>query len=232
MSSSRGRVIFPGKGKKPSFKTFLTKIRKRRILETLAAFIGGGWLVLEFVDRILVAHYHIHEKWLDVAFFTLLGALICVILWRWFRGAEKRPGNVKVEFLVVPLIVLAALTIDLNLIFQITGVPGKKLLIAIIALCLDIAWIIFKSLRWAAITPESGKKEVAISRPIEIEPERSIVVLPFVDISPQKDQEYFCDGMTEEIITDLSHVHELRVISRNSAMMLKGTPKDTGTIGR
>ncbi len=38
--------------------------------------------------------------------------------------------------------------------------------------------------------------------------------------------------MTEEIITDLSYVHELRVISRNSAMMLKGTPKDTGTIGR
>jgi tetratricopeptide (TPR) repeat protein len=38
--------------------------------------------------------------------------------------------------------------------------------------------------------------------------------------------------MTEEIITDLSHIHDLRVISRNSAMMLKGTPKDTATIGQ
>ncbi len=57
-------------------------------------------------------------------------------------------------------------------------------------------------------------------------------MLPFTDLSPQKDQEYFCDGMTEEIITDLSHVHELRVISRNSAMTFKGTPKDTETIGR
>ncbi len=55
--------------------------------------------------------------------------------------------------------------------------------------------------------------------------EKSIIVLPFEDISPGKDNEYFCDGMTEEIITDLSHVHDLLVISRSSAMTFKGTKK-------
>jgi len=55
--------------------------------------------------------------------------------------------------------------------------------------------------------------------------DKSIIVLPFEDISPGKDNEYFCDGMTEEIITDLSHVHDLLVISRSSAMTLKGTKK-------
>jgi len=62
--------------------------------------------------------------------------------------------------------------------------------------------------------------------------EKSIVVLPFGNLSPDPEQEYFCDGMTEEIISDLSKIHTLRVISRTSAMMLKGTRKSMKTIGR
>jgi TolB-like protein/Tfp pilus assembly protein PilF len=59
----------------------------------------------------------------------------------------------------------------------------------------------------------------------------SIAVLPFADMSPDKDQEYFCDGMSEELINALAQFENLRVIARTSAFSFKGQNIDVREIG-
>src|SRR5207249_1302454 len=64
----------------------------------------------------------------------------------------------------------------------------------------------------------------------EIAPKRSIAVLPFVDLSPAKDQEYFSDGITEQITNSLGKVPGLFVVGRTSAFVLKN--RDVREVGR
>jgi serine/threonine protein kinase len=66
----------------------------------------------------------------------------------------------------------------------------------------------------------------------EVKWNNSIAVLPFRDFSPQKDQEYFCDGMTDAIIGRLSRFEELKVISMTSVMSYKNPDRDIKKIGQ
>ncbi|MGD0435124.1 MAG: hypothetical protein ABSB86_01565 [Bryobacteraceae bacterium] len=60
----------------------------------------------------------------------------------------------------------------------------------------------------------------------------SIAVLPFEDMSPDRDQEYFCDGMTEEIIDALANIPGARVVARTSSFAFRGKQQDIREIGK
>lgn len=62
--------------------------------------------------------------------------------------------------------------------------------------------------------------------------EKSVAVLPFLDLSSTKDQEYFSDGMTEQIINSLAHVHGLFVLARTTTFAFKNKNMDVREIGR
>jgi adenylate cyclase len=63
-------------------------------------------------------------------------------------------------------------------------------------------------------------------------PQKSVAVLPFVDMSERKDQEYFSDGLSEELIDHLAHARDLTVIARTSSFQFKGKNDDVRTIGQ
>jgi TolB-like protein/Flp pilus assembly protein TadD len=64
------------------------------------------------------------------------------------------------------------------------------------------------------------------------QPAQSIAVLPFADLSPEHDQEYFCDGLADELISDLGSLDGARVASRTASFQFKGQSLDVAEIGR
>lgn len=80
------------------------------------------------------------------------------------------------------------------------------------------------------------RSQVPIAHPVAPEanaiPERSIAVLPFVDMSEKHDQEYFSDGLSEELIDLLTKVPDLRVPARTSSFYFKGKSEDIATIAQ
>ena len=84
----------------------------------------------------------------------------------------------------------------------------------------------------AALEAVRKELEMEDTKPIKAElPAPTVAVLPFVDMSPAHDQEYFCDGMTEEIINVLTAVKGLKVVSRTSSFQYKGGAYDIREIG-
>ncbi len=90
--------------------------------------------------------------------------------------------------------------------------------------------------RWQAardvtIELEEVTKTDRISSPATRLDRPSIVVLPFADMSEERDQEYFCDGMAEEVINALTQLEGLHVVARTSAFSFKGRDVDVREIG-
>jgi TolB-like protein/Flp pilus assembly protein TadD len=166
---------------------------------------------------------------------------------RWLAELKRRKVfRVAVVYLVVAWLVVQVASTT----FGPMGLPPwtLKLVIALAALGFPLAC----ALAWAFdVTPRgierttapvpppelpsaSGAKSFPPAAPAEIAAEApdSVAILPFVDMSPGHDQEYFCDGIAEEIINSLCCIRDLRIASRTSSFQFKGRAADVREIGR
>jgi adenylate cyclase len=91
----------------------------------------------------------------------------------------------------------------------------------------ELAEAIARTCGSAALTDKAGNSESA-----EAPPKTSICVLPFANMSGEPEQEYFSDGISEDIITDLSKVSALSIVARNTAFTFKGQSLDVKEIAK
>jgi pentatricopeptide repeat protein len=96
-------------------------------------------------------------------------------------------------------------------------VAGGVLVLMVLTLIIPGGWILWRGMRADEVVTLDKSR---------------IAVLPFLNLSGGEDNTYFADGMTEELISRLSHIRDLTVIARTSVMKYKGTLKDIATIGR
>jgi adenylate cyclase len=195
---------------------------KARVAPLIAAIEARGWSVWwdpeispgrEFDDEI--------DAELQAAKAVLVVWTPTSVASRWVRGeardAAERNILVPVRFgqARLPIDVRAIHTTDLDEWNENpASAPAQACLQALGAMIARSSQTLAKA---------AGDKAAAAAKPV---PRFSICVLPFTNMSGEAEQEYFSDGITEDIITDLSKVSALRVISRNSAFRYKGKNVD------
>jgi TolB-like protein/DNA-binding winged helix-turn-helix (wHTH) protein len=111
----------------------------------------------------------------------------------------------------------------------------KRSALAGIGLTIAAAIFVAVAAWWDRLGPTSTSAPVTAMAPVSLSasaPHLSIVVLPFADLSEGRGQQYFADGITDDLTTDLSRLAGMFVIARNTAFTYKDKPIDARQIGR
>ena len=197
---------------------------RARVAPLVAAIEAKGWSV--WWDPEIAAGQQFDDQ-IDA---ELQAASAVLVVWtptsvasRWVRGEARDAAErgilvpVRFEDARLPIDVRAIQTTDLDKWGEDpTSAPFQDLL-------RSLGSVIKRQRASAASTPSAPAP--AVSRV-------AICVLPFANMSGDQEQEYFSDGITEDIITDLSKVSALSVVSRNSAFMYKGKHVDVPKLAR
>jgi len=178
-----------------------------------------GWLILQ-VAEILVPALRLPDWVLTATLYFLVIGFLPALIFAW--AFELTPEGLKKEKDVVPGESIARVT-------------GRKLDYAIIGLlAVAVLYLGLDKLRKppapteSAAVAEAGQEAAAA---IPGPPAKSIAVLPFINMSEDAANEYFSDGIAEEILNELAQVKELKVAGRTSSFAFKGRSEDLRLIG-
>ncbi len=199
--------------------SFFAELKRRNVFRVGIAYLVVAWLVLQVADVVL--NNVDAPGWIFTVIVLLLGiGLPFAILFAW--AFEMTPEGLKREH-------------EVDRSQSITRQTGRKLDFTIIALLVLVVVYLLadKFVLSPDSTAPSRTAEMGLAEPdavVETQA-KSIAVLPFANMSGDADNEYFSDGISEEILNALAKVKELKVAGRTSSFAFKGRSEDLRTIG-
>ena len=190
---------------------FLAELKRRNIYRVAAAYAVVAWVLIQLVSN--VSPMLRLPDWAGTLVLVLLFVGFPIaLLFAWIhqlapeRGALAPVTTGKLDWVLIGALVVVIALVSYQ---QLAPAVGNR--------TAQIEGANVSAARQASVSTTSAV---------------SIAVLPFVNLSSDKEQEYFSDGMTEEITAALAKVSNLRVVGRTSAFQFKGENKDLRAIGQ
>jgi TolB-like protein/Tfp pilus assembly protein PilF len=205
-NSEPAQDAMPPPARQPS-ESFWARMRRHKVVEWTLAYVAFGYALLHTVEMLGEAfEWPLLVPRLTV-FGLVLGAPIAVTL-AWYHGHRAR--------------------------HRVSG-PELSILIVLLLVAGSVMWWLSRNSHEHRVT--SAPTAVANTAPAPVPgaaafnpPTHSIAVLPFVNMSGDKDQEYFSEGLTEELLNSLSRIKELQVAARTSSFSFQGEHPDIAAV--
>ncbi len=192
------------------FRNLIAELKRRNVFRVATAYAIAGWLIIQ-ICATTFPFLNLPE-WLITAviIFVLIGFPLS-ILFAW--AFELTPEGIKKSQ-------------EVDITESVTTRTGKKLNgIIITVLSMAVIFLLVERVFFAEAAFIENQSELA-----DIET-ASIAVLPFVDMSAGQDQEYFSDGLSEELLNALAKVEDMKVAGRTSSFKFKGKNENLKLIG-
>jgi hypothetical protein len=193
------------------------ELKRRNVIRVGVLYLVAAWLLLQLTD-VLSSLLPVPESTGSLVFLLLVLGFFPVVIFAWVY--EMTPEGLRRE-------------VDIDRSQSITPDTGKKInTVIVVLLVLAIGGMIADRLI-PETSVDSETADLAVVEAPEVSPpadalpaDRSIAVLPFADLSQDQDQQYFTDGLSEELLNLLVRVDDLRVASRTSSFSYRDSTLD------
>ena len=204
------------------------ELKRRNVFRVGAAYVVVSWLVIQVAETIFPL-FGFDDTPARIVVIVLAIGLIPVIIISW--AFEMTPDGLKKES-------------EVDRSQSITPHTGKKInRVIMVVLTLALGYFALDKFvlnpqreaameKQVAVQVEEARREGRTEALVESYGDKSIAVLPFVNMSSDTEQEYFSDGLSEELLNLLAKIPELRVTSRSSAFSFKGKDFKIADVGR